>query len=97
MSVQAQILRLENAKADIISAIAEKGVTVPQDVLLDEIADYIRQIKVDNSPNFTVSDDGNGNVIITAEMSVTDDNNGNVTIISAIPITDDGNGNVKIG
>lgn len=44
MSIRSQITRLENAKADIIAAITEKGVSIPSTVLLEDIADYIRQI-----------------------------------------------------
>lgn len=47
-----------------------------------------------------ITDDGNGNVIITAsgDASITDDGNGNVNITTSggVSITDDGNGNVVI-
>jgi hypothetical protein len=48
----------------------------------------------------TITDDGNGNVVITTygNASITDDGNGNVTITvpDGMSITDDGNGNVII-
>jgi hypothetical protein len=47
-----------------------------------------------------ITDDGNGNVIITAsgDASITDDGEGNVTITASgsASITDDGNGNIII-
>lgn len=53
-----------------------------------------------DSDNFIITDDGNGNVIITASgsASITDDGNGNVTIIASgdASTTDDGNGNIVI-
>ena len=49
MSVQSEIARLSNAKADIASAIAEKGVEVPADAMLDDMADLIRAIEAGGS------------------------------------------------
>ena len=46
MSVASEIQRLTQAKAAIISAITAKGVTVPADATLDEIAMYIEEIEV---------------------------------------------------
>ena len=44
MSIRSQITRLENAKSDILSALKEKGVNVPTGVLLDGVADLIKQV-----------------------------------------------------
>ena len=44
MSVSSQIERLNNAKAAIKTAIAAKGVTVPNNATLDVLAEYITQI-----------------------------------------------------
>ena len=49
MSVQSEIARLSNAKADIASAIAEKGIEVPVGTMIDEMADLIRLIKAGSS------------------------------------------------
>lgn len=44
MSIQSQITRIKNAKNDILSTLEEKGVIVPSGVLLDDVADLIKQI-----------------------------------------------------
>lgn len=44
MSISTEITRLQTAKADIKSAIEEKGVTVPSSAKLDTYDDYIAQI-----------------------------------------------------
>lgn len=44
MSIASEILRLESAKAAIGAAIAEKGVTVPENTMLDEMAPLIAEI-----------------------------------------------------
>lgn len=54
MSIQSQITRIENAKADIISAIGEKGVEAPADCLIDAVADLIRLISVGAGLNVDV-------------------------------------------
>lgn len=45
MSISSEITRLENAKAAIAAAIAEKGVTVPDGTLLDGMAALIEGIQ----------------------------------------------------
>lgn len=45
MSVQSEITRLQNAKADIKTALANKSVIVPDATKLDDYADYIDQIQ----------------------------------------------------
>ena len=44
MSVSAQIDRLERAKAAIVAALVAKGVDVPQNITLDEIAPLIEKL-----------------------------------------------------
>lgn len=44
MSVSAQIDRLERAKADIVAALAAKGVDVPNNITLDDIAQLISKL-----------------------------------------------------
>lgn len=46
MSVSEQILRLKKAKADIASAIIAKGMPVPDDTTLDEMAALIEKLHV---------------------------------------------------
>lgn len=45
MSISSEITRLENAKASIAAAIAEKGVTVPDGTLLDGMAALVESIE----------------------------------------------------
>lgn len=45
MSVSSQITRIKDAKAAIKTAIAAKGVTVPANASIDDMADYIEQIE----------------------------------------------------
>lgn len=45
MSISSEITRLENAKAAIAAAIAEKGVTVPDGTLLDGMAALVGEIE----------------------------------------------------
>lgn len=44
MSISSQIIRLQQAKTNLMQALLDQGVTVPANVLLDEYADYVRQI-----------------------------------------------------
>ena len=64
------------------------------------LAELLRGGGGTDSGSFIITDDGNGNVIITASgnASIIDDGNGNVTMIASgdASITDDGNGNVII-
>ena len=41
MSIQTEIDRIKNAKADIISALNAKGIAVPEDTAIENIAIYI--------------------------------------------------------
>lgn len=69
MSIQSEIERISQAKTDIHSAIESKGVTVPDDTLISEMAPYIQQIReagtVVTSVN-SIGPDGSGNVELTA-------------------------------
>lgn len=44
MSIQTELVRIENAKADIITAIEGKGVYVPEGAKLDDMATMINDI-----------------------------------------------------
>lgn len=54
MSILSEIGRLADAKTDIIAAIEEMGVDVPDDSKLDALADYIRSISSGPGLNFQV-------------------------------------------
>ena len=72
MSVQSEITRLENAKADIKAAIEGKGVTVPESTLLDGMASLIESIEA-----------GGGDVVL-GEITFTSSEN--VTLTDAFPV-----------
>ena len=66
MSIQSEITRLQNAKASIKTAIENKGITVPDDALLDEIPALIESIESGGSatePYVEETYDSNGNLI----------------------------------
>ena len=46
MSVQSEVNRLEQAKADIKTAMQAKGITVPSDATLDEYAELLAEMVV---------------------------------------------------
>lgn len=82
MSIQSEIERISQAKTDIHSAIESKGVTVPDDTLISEMAPYIQQIREAGTVVTSVSyikPDENGNVqlenlrIYCGEQNVTYD------------------------
>lgn len=45
MSISSQIIRLKQAKADLTQAISDQGINVPANTMLDDYADYVRQIQ----------------------------------------------------
>ena len=44
MSIHSQITRLNKAKTDILTTLERKGVSVPNNILLDDVADLINQL-----------------------------------------------------
>lgn len=44
MSIKSQITRIQNAKNDILKVITEKGVAIPSGVLLNDVANLVKQI-----------------------------------------------------
>lgn len=58
MSIQSEIERISQAKTDIHSSIESKGVTVPDDTLISEMAPYIQQIREAGTVVTSVSDIG---------------------------------------
>ena len=81
MSVQTQIDRISGNVSAALSAIAEKGVTVPDSSNSDALAELILSIQAGGGGD-SVTDDGNGNITINASYSFTytDDGNGNLTV-----------------
>lgn len=45
MSISSQIIRLQQAKADLTQALSDQGINVPANTMLDDYADYVRQIR----------------------------------------------------
>lgn len=85
MSVLTEVTRLEGAKADIKTAIENKGVSVPSEALLDAYAPYIDLIETGGIPcTVTVTTAAGATVTATLEDSVvsaTADENGMATLI----------------
>ena len=50
MSISSEIARLQEAKSNIITAITQKGVAVPDNVLLDDMGELINAIRVASVP-----------------------------------------------
>ena len=48
MSIATEITRLQNAKSSIVQAIEDKGVSVPVNVKIDEVATYVEKIDTAN-------------------------------------------------
>ena len=49
MSIASELTRIQTAKANIKTAVANKGITIPNDKLISEYADYIAQIQTGTS------------------------------------------------
>lgn len=67
MSIQSEIERISQAKTDIHSAIESKGVTVPDDTLISEMAPYIQQIR-------------EAGTVVTSVSNIEPDESGNVQL-----------------
>ena len=76
MSIQSEITRISGAKSDIADAIEIKGVTVPSDSMIDDMANLILQI---NS--------GGGSGIVITETD--DPAGGTVLEVTAVDLSDD--------
>ena len=81
MSIQTQIDRISGNVSAALSAIAEKGVTVPDGSNSDALHELILSIEAGGSGD-SVMDDGNGNITINAlySFAYADDGNGNLTV-----------------
>lgn len=65
MSITSEITRLQNAKADIKTAIEAKGVEIPNTVKLDEYDTYIEEIPTGITPTGTINITENGTHDVT--------------------------------
>ena len=64
MSIATEIQRLQGAKTDITTAIANKGVTIPSGTTLDNYNNYIAQIQTQGSyQSKTVTPDASGQTV----------------------------------
>ena len=81
MSIQTQIDRISGNVSAALSAIAGKGVTVPDGSNSDALAELIASIEAGGGGD-SVTDDGNGNITINAlySFAYADDGNGNLTV-----------------
>lgn len=101
MSVQTQIDRISGNVSAALSAIAEKGVTVPDGSTSDALAELIAAIEAGGGSVTAVTDDGSGNITINAlySFTFTDNGNGNGnligTTVSGTSSTDD-SGNITM-
>ena len=59
MSIASEITRLQNAKADIKTAIEAKGVEIPSNATLDEYSDYVEEIPSGGGTPKTIDDINN--------------------------------------
>lgn len=71
MSIASEITRLNGAKADIIQAIADKGVTVPSSAKLDDMAELIASI---SGGGGSFDADNIVNIVPINKMAVVDSN-----------------------
>ena len=55
MSVQSEITRIEQAKSDIISAIEAKGVDVPSNASIDDLAALVSEISQGGMPQKSIN------------------------------------------
>ena len=68
MSIQAELNRLNQAKQDLRTAIATKGVTVPVDAKLEQYAEAVTRIPSSETPGATPPTDYRFiNVVVTAD------------------------------
>jgi hypothetical protein len=69
MSIQTQITRIKNAKTSILSAITQKGVSVPSGCMLDAIAPIITNnlLNADNCLSVELEDGTSEHLILETD------------------------------
>lgn len=77
MSIKTEIDRIKQSKADIISALKLKGVTVPSDASIDDLSALVEAIEVNTSEDLS-SELSTQNTLITTQETTIDN------IISAL-------------
>lgn len=122
MSIQTEIARIRQAKNDIILQLKAKGVDVPDNITIDEIAVIVANMDVGTSEDLSTELATQSTLLATQTnklkdirlilqnrvsfdvvlnlnegTSVSDDNEGNVVITGNITVSDDNEGNVVIG
>ena len=82
MSIATEISRLQEAKADLATAIAAKGVTVPASAKLDDYADLVSAIS------------GGGGITPTGTINITENGTVDVTNYASANVNVSGGGSV---
>ena len=72
MSISSQIIRLQQAKADLTQALSEQGINVPANTMLDDYADYVRQIRSEQvvTGQLTIQQTGTNSIPIDGALVV---------------------------
>lgn len=64
MSIQSEINRIIGFRDAALTAVAEKGVTVPQGAVIDDLPDLIRSIETGGGVTVVETPDSHGGTII---------------------------------
>lgn len=72
MSISSQIIRLQQAKADLTQALSDQGINVPANTMLDDYADYVRQIRSEQvvTGQLTIQQTGTNSIPIDGALVV---------------------------
>ena len=105
MSIQTEINRIRQSKADIISALKLKGATVPEDASIEDLSALVEAIEVGSSEDLS-SELTSQSALLTTQTSKLNDlleiieskSASNITLILSdnLSVSDDGIGNVVI-
>lgn len=92
MSIQTQIDRLQAAKADLIAKIEAKGVSVPADASLDDLAALVQAIDTqeDLSAEMTAQDVLIEDIMEALQGKAAGDGSGSAPVIRALSVTQNG-------
>ena len=70
MSIKTEIDRIKQSKTEIISALKNKGVTVPSDASLDDLSALVEAIEVGTSEDLSIELTTQNNLITTQETTI---------------------------